>query len=160
MTRYSKKADAALEAVDALTRENGPITWQPISHLPVIADLIDGGVTDTSKQTEILTEVRAKPHVFDDAILDRTERFYRGQLGFIEIHRQQLQRWRRENPSLAQRQEIDRLDIQNSRLRQMNAQIFALAAEIRKGTINRVMEKSDLELGLEALARFETNGGD
>ena len=29
--------------------------------------------------------------------------------------------------------------------------ILALAAEIRQGTIDRVMDKSDLELGLEVL---------
>jgi transposase-like protein len=89
-----------------------------------------------------------------DAILDRTERVYREQLAFIEIHREQLQRWRRENPSLAQRQEIDRLEIQNSRLLEMNTQVLALTVELRKGTINRIMEKSDLELGLEAFSRY------
>lgn len=52
------------------------------------------------------------------------------------------------------RREVERLQSQTSRLRQMNGQILALAAEIRKGTINRVMEKSDLELGVEALARY------
>jgi hypothetical protein len=49
--------------------------------------------------------------------LERTERVYRNQLGFIEIHRQQSPRWRRGTPSLAQRQEIDRLEIQNRCLR-------------------------------------------
>jgi transposase-like protein len=136
-----------------MIRENGPIAWQPISFLPVIAHLIDTGVTDTADHIATLTEARRKPHVFDDAILDRSERVHREQLAFIEIHRQQLHRWRTENPSTAQWQEIDRLETQNSRLRRMNAQVFALVAEIRKGTINRVLGKSDLEFGLEALAR-------
>jgi hypothetical protein len=149
MTRYSKTTDPAREALEALTREYGPIIWRPISFLPVFAHLIDSGVTDTADLIATLTKARAKPHVLDDALLDRAERMHREQLGHIEIHRQQLHRWRSDNLSTAQRQEIDRLDIQNSRLRQMNAQVFALAAELRKGTINRVMEKSDLEPGIE-----------
>lgn len=42
---------------------------------------------------------------------------------------------------------------QMSRLRPMVEEVLSLAAEIRKGTIDRVREKSDLELGLEALRR-------
>jgi len=41
----------------------------------------------------------------------------------------------------------------------MNAQILALTAEIRKGTIIRLMGKSDLEVGLEALARIAQENG-
>lgn len=42
----------------------------------------------------------------------------------------------------------------NSRLRQLTAPILVLAVELRKGTIDRIMEKSDLEIGLEVLARY------
>jgi hypothetical protein len=38
----------------------------------------------------------------------------------------------------------------------MVSEVLSIAAEIRRGTIDRVMEKSDLELGLEAL--FGTRG--
>jgi hypothetical protein len=90
--------------------------------------------------------------VFDDALVDRIERVYREQLCYVEIYTEQFGRWRNQNPMAAQRREIDRLETQNSRLRQMGAEILSLAAEIRQGTINRVLEKDDIELGLEFLA--------
>jgi transposase-like protein len=152
--------DPALDALDALTREYGPIIWRPISFLPVIAHIIDGDVANTADLITMLTEARTKPHVLDDAILDRSDHQHREQLGHIEAHRQQLHRWRTENPSTAEQQEIDRLETQNSRLRQMNAQVFALTAEIRKGTINRVLEKSDLELGMGFLTRWQSAAED
>jgi hypothetical protein len=91
--------------------------------------------------------------VFDDAIVDRIERVHREQPHFVELYAEQLRRWRTENPSVAQRQQLDRMETHNSRLRQLTAQILVLAVELRKGTLDRIMEKSDLDLGLEALAR-------
>ena len=93
--------------------------------------------------------------MFDDATVDRIEHIFGDRGQFIEIYREQLRRWRMENPTAAQSRELDRLETQNSRLREMNTQVLGLAVEIRKGTINRMMEKSDLELGLEALGRYQ-----
>jgi hypothetical protein len=36
-------------------------------------------------------------------------------------------------------------------LRQVTTEVLALAAELRKGTIDRIIAMSDLELGLQAL---------
>ena len=43
------------------------------------------------------------------------------------------------------------LEEQNRRLRQVTTEVLALAAELRKGTIDRIMAMSDLELGMQAL---------
>jgi hypothetical protein len=42
---------------------------------------------------------------------------------------------------------------QNRHLRDATTAVLTLSREIRKGTIERVMGKSDIELGLEALLR-------
>ena len=44
-----------------------------------------------------------------------------------------------------------RLEEQNRRLRQVTTDVLALARELRNSTINRIIETSDLELGLQAL---------
>ena len=46
---------------------------------------------------------------------------------------------------------------QRERLRAVLTNILALAEELQQGTIERVLAKSDLELGIEALLRM-TNG--
>jgi ribosomal protein S21 len=96
-----------------------------------IADLIDGMVNDSTAQTQLFTAALAKPHVFDDATIDRALRCYRERVQFIEIYSEQLRRSRNENPDAKQRREIERLESQTSRLRQLNAQVLRLAAEIR-----------------------------
>ena len=40
-----------------------------------------------------------------------------------------------------------------AQLRQVNSEVLAVAAELASGTIETVLAKSDLELGIEALTR-------
>jgi signal transduction histidine kinase len=128
-----------------------PVTWQPISRMPLVAGMIEAALGDTGKHIQTLTQARPRPHLLDDATLDRVESVYREQLAFVDIYTEQIRRWRTEIPSTAQQRELDRLEEQNHRLRQVTTDVLALAAELRKGTIDRIMEMSDLELGLQAL---------
>ena len=60
-------------------------------------------------------------------------------------------RWRQQSPNNIQTLEIARLSQVLNELRTLNGQILNLAAELRKGTIDQILEKSDAELGLEFL---------
>jgi hypothetical protein len=44
-----------------------------------------------------------------------------------------------------------RLEEKNRNLRQVTTEVLTLAAELCKGTIDRIMAMSDLELGLQAM---------
>ena len=127
------------------------VNWQPISQMPLVASMIDGALSDTVDHLQTLTKARAQPHVLDDAIIDRVERVHREQLQFVDIYAEQLRRWRDESASTAQRRELDRLQEQNRLLRQITTEVLTLATELRKGTIDRIMAMSDLELCLQAL---------
>ena len=107
---------------------------QSITALPLIPSLPDGELAD---------ERRTKPHA--------------EQRDFLWVFAEPLARWRNEQPSSAQRRELDRLEGQLERLRAVLSDILELAEELQQGTIERVLAKSDLELGLEALLRM-TNG--
>jgi len=111
------------------------VNWQPISQMSLVASMIDSALNDTADHIRTLTEARARPHVLDDATIDRVERVHGEQLEFIDIFAEQLRRWRDEGPSAAQRQELDRLEEQNRRLRQVTTEVLALAAALCKGTI-------------------------
>lgn len=125
--------------------------WQPLERLPLIAELIDGYLADAGEQERTLRGVRQRPHVFDDALVDRIERVYGETLEMSGVFEEQLRRWRSSDHALDQEEEIARLEAQVRHLRSRLTAILALAAEIRAGTVDRVMEKSDLELGLELL---------
>jgi hypothetical protein len=127
--------------------------FHPIGMLPVIAELIDGYARDAATLLPDLRQVRSRPHVFDDATVDRVAAVY-GEIGeMLPIFEEQLRRWGEEALTAPQRAEVAQLFDQVFHLRPMVEEVLSLAAEIRKDTINRVMEKSDRELGLEALLR-------
>lgn len=128
-----------------------PVNWQPIRHMPLIASMIDGALDDTREHLATLTKARGRPHVLDDATLDRTERVHGEQLEYVAIYEQQITRWRVKTSSDKQMRELDRMESQNRDLRAVTDQVLALARELRKGTIDRIMGMSDLEIGLQAL---------
>ena len=128
-----------------------PVNWQPISEMPLIASMIDGALDDTRDHIRTLTEARARPHVLDDATIDRVEQAHTEQLEFLDIYAQQIGRWRTETLSTEQTRELDRMEEQNRQLRAVTEDVLALALVLRKGTIDRIMAMSDIEIGLQAL---------
>ncbi len=127
--------------------------WQPLTALPLIASIIDGELADGQEHHATLLSVRDRPYVLDDAIVERSLKLHTEQRDFLGVFTEQLSRWRHEQPTDAQRRELDRLEGQLERLRTVLNDILALAEELKQGTIERVLAKSDLELGLEALLR-------
>ncbi len=75
------------------------VNWQPISEMPLIASLIDEALEDTRAHIKTLTEASARPHVMDDATVDRIDRVHTEQMEFVDIYAQQIGRWRTERPS-------------------------------------------------------------
>jgi len=128
--------------------------WQPLSALAQIARDIDEQFANTQEQYETLLEVRDRPHVLDDATVARFMRLITDELEFLPVYREQLARWYQSRPASGQVIELDRLTRQLDRWGELLGKQRALAQEISAGTIEKVMAKSDLELGIEALQRM------
>ena len=125
--------------------------WRPLSDLSMIAQAMDGMLEDSREQYETLLPAKEKPHVLDDDTVERVERLYNERAEFLELFDEQLVRWRQQSPNNMQGLEIARLTQVLNELRMLNSQILNLASELKKGTINRMLDKSDLELGMEFL---------
>ena len=138
---------------------DSPVNWQSLSQMPLISSMIDTALEDTREHLTTLAEARVKPHVLDDATIERTEQVHGEQLEFVGIYAEQISRWRAETSSKDQTRELDRMEGQNGRLRAVTADALLLAAELRKDTIERVISMSDVELGLRAVMGGRTPGG-
>ncbi len=135
-----------------------PVNWQPISQIPLIASMISTSLTETREHLGTLTKAKDRPHVLDDATIDRIEQVHTEQMEFVGIYSQQIARWRAGKPFPARITELDRMDTQNQQLREVTKAVLDLAGELRKGTIDRVLGMSDLELGLQALLQAPLSG--
>ena len=89
-----------------------------------------------------------------DDIMKRIHKLYTEQLEDIDIHQEQLTRWRRENRLTSEQdREIARLEQVLHKWREAATEILALHAEMKDHTIDKILEMDDVELGLEALRR-------
>jgi len=64
---------------------------------------------------------------------------------------EQLARWSKTGVTPRQRAEVDRLILQQRRMREVVEDILSLAEELKGTTIEAVLAKSDFDLGLEAV---------
>jgi hypothetical protein len=119
--------------------------------LATIASLSDEGLRDAREHYATLLEARPKPYVLDDATIARTERVNVESLEWCEVDDRQLARWQREWLTGEQREEVTRLQGVVRDLRAVLTQILELADELARGTIERQLAKSDLELGLDVV---------
>ncbi|GCE32193.1 hypothetical protein KDA_76770 [Dictyobacter alpinus] len=129
--------------------------WRPISFLPSLAHHIDGMLKDDQDQYTNLLRAKNKPHVLDDFTVNEVIRVFSTAKADLPLFDEQLRRWGAEQKlTNTQRQEIIRLKAQMQKLHEVVEQILTLANELSKGTIQKVMAKSDEQLGLEALMRM------
>jgi hypothetical protein len=125
--------------------------WQPIEKLPILAPHIDGMLETANEQYNNLQEARPKPHVLDDYTVRRVIEVFTTQQNDLWLFDEQLTRWKAGKLTTEQSKEVERLVDQMKRLREVVTAILALADERKERTIEKVLAKSDVEIGLEAL---------
>jgi hypothetical protein len=126
--------------------------WNPISRLPMIATAIDEMLGLAEEQYGNLQQARERPHVLDDYTVSRVAKVFTEQSNDLWLYEEQLARWKKDELTATQRREVERLDEQLTRLREAIASILSLAEELKSGTIESVLAKSDIELALEVLS--------
>ena len=126
--------------------------WYPVSKLGWFTGHIREGVETTCRQLGLLQPARARPNVLDDATVARIIRVHRDQAGDLTLFQNQAGR-RKTDRGLtgAQRAGIAAYETLIAQLRQVNSDVLAVAAGLSHGTIETVLAKSDLQLGVEAL---------
>ena len=106
---------------------------------------------DAEEYYQTLLQASPKPHVLDDYIVGRVFEVFGTQKDDLWLFEEQLARWKMDKLSVGQRHEVDRLSEQVGRCRTVIDSILSLAEQLKEGTIDKVLAKSDLELGLEFL---------
>jgi hypothetical protein len=127
------------------------INWQPVESLPLIGAMVDGLLDEAERQYVNLMSCRSRPHVLDNYTVDRVLKVYSDQAEDVDLYEEQLARWSKLELASVQRREIDRLSAHIPTIRTRIAEILTLAKELKQGTIETILAKSDYELGLDIL---------
>ncbi len=115
--------------------------------------MIDGMADEAEQQHANLEACRATPYVLDDATIERMLKVFSEQAEYLPIYEEQLSRWNSLSLDASQHREVERLTVQLPELRERIASILTLARELKQGTIESVLAKSDIELGLDSLLK-------
>ena len=129
--------------------------WQPITMLPSMATHIDGWLESVQEQYQTLLPAKVRPHALDDYTINRVKKVFTEQQNDLWLWDEQLKQWQSGSLTEAQRKEVERLQGQMGKLREQIATTLDLADDLGKGTIEKVLSKSDAELGLEFLLNPE-----
>ncbi len=98
-----------------------------------------------------LQQTQHRPHVMDDYTIGRVREVHTTQRNDLWLYEEQLAQWQHATPTPEERMEITRLQCQLDQLKSVLTACLALADEIAKRTIEKVMGKSDVELAIEVL---------
>ncbi len=128
--------------------------FQSIDMLPVIRNLIDGGLEDTTANLANIKAIHAREYgTLDAQTAARFVALFAEGLEFLPIYKEQLARWQRSKLTEAERNEVTRLQGLLGPLETVLKEGQAIANDMTERTIEKVMSKSDELLGLEALLR-------
>jgi hypothetical protein len=128
----------------------GP-NWQPLDQLEIVAEHIGGMTEHLVDQLESLKEGLDRPGALDDATITRVQRVYGEQLDDLWVFQEQIRRWDSETLTDTQHVTVTGLGIDLAGARVTLTQILEVAKQLKTQTIETILAKSDLELGLEAL---------
>jgi hypothetical protein len=114
--------------------------WYPISKLGWFTGHIREGITVTRRQLELLQPARSQPYLLDDATVARIIEVHRDQAGDLDLFQNQADRWKA-SPDLTgtQRAALAVYEALIAQLRQVNAEVLAVADELSRGTIDTVL---------------------
>jgi hypothetical protein len=136
-------------------RDHQP-TWQPVAAVGMLTAVVAEQLEHTRTQLALMEQARpARPdaRILDDDTVSETLRVY-GQMAhdYRELFAEQGRRWQADAAlSATTRTQVDAYaELVEAHLRALD-DILALTREIQGHTIEKIMAKSDLELGIEAL---------
>lgn len=130
-----------------------PINWQPVSMIPVFIEMVDEMLKSAEIQLTQLKQAEHKPHVLDDETVNRVLKSYSDQNELMPIYLQQCQRWEKEELNDNQRQWVSTIKEQSTALIEVNEKIIQIARDLSSKTVNKILEKSDLEVALDFLSK-------
>jgi hypothetical protein len=134
-------------------------TWQPISRLSLIAEMITGMADEAVTQLDNLCQAEGRPGALDNATVNWVMRVYSQQQDDLWLYEEQLRRWQTGQLTSTQCTQIVGLTDRLAGLRTNIAAILGLAERLKPLTIESLLAHSDEEFGHDALLGKRTPRG-
>ena len=125
--------------------------FQPITKALAILEITRGMLDSSRDQLETMQQVKDRPHILDDAIINRSLKLYTAQNEDSDMFLQQCATWRKQELNEVQLYQIQEIEKCTKSLIDTNNQILFIINACKDSTIDKILEKSDMELALDML---------
>ena len=125
--------------------------FYPISKALTILELNRGMLDSSKEQLENMKDAKDKPYVLDDELINRSIKLYTEQNEGSDIFLQQCAIWRKDNLTEVQLYQVQEIEKTTYELTKVNNEILAIVNTCKDFTINKILEKDDVELAFDVL---------
>lgn len=129
----------------------GEQNWYPISRVGWFTDHVREGIDVTRGQIDLFAPALEQPYRLDDATVNRAARAYENQRDDLVLFRNQADRWTQEAVDAGERAAVDTYIAAVDELERLTGEVLGICATLADRTIEKLLAKSDIEVGLEAL---------
>jgi hypothetical protein len=128
--------------------------WYPISEAGWFTQHMREGIAVTAGQLDLLKPALARPGRLDDATVADIIRVHKDQAGDLVLFQNQADRWKTASGLTgAQCDAVREFEEAIAEARRLNDEVLAAAERLKPATIEALLARSDLELGIDALLR-------
>ena len=125
--------------------------FHPITEAITILEINRGMLDSSKEQLETMKEAKDRPHILDDKIINRSIKLYTKQNEDSDVFLQQCKIWRKDKLTEAQLYQVTEIEKSTHELTKVNNQILSIVNFCKDFTIDRVLEKDDVDLALDVL---------
>ncbi|MBI2061057.1 MAG: Tn3 family transposase [Nitrospirae bacterium] len=138
----------------------GDPQFQPLEMLDPVASNLKRLASDSREFFSIILEGSRKPGSLDDALVSRMENVLEERFYYLGLYREQLRRWGAVPLTEEQADKIGTAAKDLAVSQELTDRARAkVETEIRPHTIDRILSKSDLEVGVDAVRRLLSRAG-
>lgn len=124
------------------------LTLQPISMLPVVAEMIRGEYDSMEELYSSLKDAQKRPYLLDDECVRRTVRLCHNQAELLLVSREQVLHWLASDPRSEERDVLQRLLTVLQQHETLIPLVLTLAEALQTETIDTILRMGDEEAGL------------
>jgi hypothetical protein len=125
--------------------------WYDLDMLPLYLELSGGQLEASLEQLQNLEACKGRPYLLDNDTVERIIKLASSQNETNGLFIEQCRRWRQQNPTSKQLEDIGRVEHFTKRLEKTNNQLLFLATHFKGHTIEQILKKDDAELALNYL---------
>ena len=127
------------------------IQFHPTSMIPTLLKLSDGSLDAAREQLADVQLAQDKSHILDDDFIKRSLTLCKNQKQDSESFLKQCELWKKETLTDIELTQVEQIEHFSRELDNTNAEFVEILEKCKNNTIDKILEKDDLELALEFL---------